>query len=198
MNTAIYSPNGNNIGIGFAVPATQAKSVIAQLMQNGEVQRGWLGVRIQSLDEALAESVKLPEVKGALVTEVTAESPAARAGIKVGDVILVFRDQEIGEMRDLPRLVADVAPGQKIRVTVWRQGAKQELEVSIAALPTDDTLAAAEVAPKAATGGRLGVALAPITDEWRQRLEVADGVPPSTAHTVARRHHTGRTCRARA
>ena len=174
INTAIYSPNGSNVGIGFAVPAAQAKSVISQLMQNGHVQRGWLGVQIQRLDQALAESVRLPDSKGALVADVTAESPAALAGIKVGDVILAFDDQEIGEMRDLPRLVADVMPGQQTSVTVWRKGEKRNLEVSIAAFP-DKTLAATE-APLATEGGRLGVALAPITNELRQRLDVAEGV----------------------
>ncbi len=175
VNTAIYSPNGTNVGIGFAVPAEQAKSVISQLMQTGHVQRGWLGVQIQGLTEALAESVKLPDTKGALVADVIAESPAAQAGIRIGDVILAFNDQEIGAMRDLPRLVANVTPGEKPSVTVWRQGEKRNLRVSITAVP-DKALAATKVTPQPAEGVRLGVVLAPITDELRQRLDVAEGV----------------------
>ena len=95
VNTAIYSPTGGNVGIGFAVPASQAKSIIGQLMANGHVERGWLGVQIQSLTDALAESMQLPHTRGALVSAVTPDSPAARAGIRAGDVILTFDKHEI-------------------------------------------------------------------------------------------------------
>lgn len=176
VNTAIYSPNGTNVGIGFAVPAEQAKSVISQLMRTGQVQRGWLGVQIQQLTEALAESVKLSNTKGALVAAVTSESPAARAGIKTGDVILTFNGQQIEEMRDLPKLVAAAAPGETTDLTVWRQGSKHNLQVSVAAIP-GETLTANEVAPTSAVEGpRLGVALASITEETRQRMDIAENV----------------------
>lgn len=175
VNTAIYSPNGANVGIGFAVPAAQAKSVISQLMQNGHVQRGWLGVQIQGLNKDLAASLKRTDTTGALVADVTADSPAARAGIRVGDVILAFNDNEIKEMRDLPRLVADVSPGQKTSVTVWRQGGKRSLEVSVAAFP-EDTVAAAETTSGEAEGPRLGVALAPVAQASRHKLDVAEGI----------------------
>ena len=94
VNTAIFSPNGGNVGIGFAVPAAQAKSVIQQLMSHGHVERGWLGVQIQKLTEPLAESMKLPRTHGALVTSVTADSPAARAGLEVVDVVSVVRESK--------------------------------------------------------------------------------------------------------
>jgi serine protease Do len=175
VNTAIYSPNGANVGIGFAVPASQAKAVIAQLMQNGQVQRGWLGVQIQKLDQALAESLDLPDDKGALITDVSTGSPAAQAGLRVGDVILALNTHKIDAMRDLPRLVADISPGEKANLTVWRQGKQLELEVAIAAYP-DKTLAAVELAPPVAEGGKLGLTLAPISDELRQRLAVVEGV----------------------
>jgi serine protease Do len=171
VNTAIFSPTGGNVGIGFAVPAAQAKSVIQQLMAKGHVERGWLGVQIQTLTESLAKSMKLLRTHGALVTRVTPDSPAARAGIEVGDVILTFNDHEVTEMKELPKLVADAAPGQKTRLTVWRQGKKQNLEVSIAGFP-EVTANVTEVATKAVAGTRLGVALAPMTDELRQRFEV--------------------------
>lgn len=113
VNTAIYSPTGGNVGIGFAVPASQAKSIIEQLMANGHVERGWLGVQFQSLTDALAESMQLPHTRGALVSAVTPDSPAAHAGIRAGDVILSFDQHEIAALKDLPKLVARTAPGEK-------------------------------------------------------------------------------------
>ena len=175
VNTAIFSPNGGNVGIGFAVPAAQAKSVIQQLMNHGHVERGWLGVQIQKLTEPLAESMKLPRPQGALVTRVTPDSPAARAGLEVGDVILSFNDHEVADMKDLPRLVADTAPGQNTQLTVWRQGKKRNLEVSIAGSP-DVRANAPEPATAALTGPRLGVALSPVTGELRERFDLQGDV----------------------
>jgi serine protease Do len=173
VNTAIFSPNGGNVGIGFAVPAAQAKSVIQQLMSRGHVERGWLGVQIQKLTEPLAESMKLPRTQGALVTSVTPDSPAARAGLEVGDVILSFNDHEVANMKDLPKLVADTAPGQNARLTVWRKGERQNLEVSVAGSPEVTASATeTETATTAASGVRLGVTLAPMTDELRKRFHV--------------------------
>ena len=144
------------MGIGFAVPAAQAKSVIQQLMSRGHVERGWLGVQIQKLTEPLAESMKLPRTQGALVTSVTPDSPAARAGLEVGDVILSFNDHEVADMKDLPKLVADTAPGQNTKLSVWRQGKKRNLEVSIAGSP-EVAATAPELATGAVSGARLGV-----------------------------------------
>lgn len=175
VNTAIFSPNGGNVGIGFAIPSAQAKAVIENLMSNGYVERGWLGVQIQKVSDALAEGMKLPHAKGAMVTDVTPDSPAARADIAVGDVILMFNDQEVTDMKDLPKLVADVKPGQKAKVAVWRNGKQQNLEVSIARSP-EITKAATEKPLNAAEGPRLGLALAPMTEELRQRFDVPGGV----------------------
>ena len=122
VNTAIFSPNGGNVGIGFAVPAAQARSVIEQLMNRGYVERGWLGVQIQTLTEALAESMNLPDTKGALVARETPDSPAARAGIQVGDVILDFNEQEVTDMKALPGLVAATAPGQSSAIATFSSG----------------------------------------------------------------------------
>jgi serine protease Do len=171
VNTAIYSPNGGNVGIGFAVPAAQARSVIEQLLANGYVERGWLGVRIQTLTDALAESLQLPRVRGALVASVTPDSPAARAGVEVGDVILSFNGHEVDAMKDLPRLVADVAPGENVEVRVWRQGEPRTLRVSLARSP-ELTADAADVVTDKAEGARLGLALAPVNEDLRRRFEV--------------------------
>jgi len=132
-------------------------------------------VQIQKLTEPLAESMKLPRTHGALVTSVTADSPAARAGLEVGDVILNFDDHDVVDMKDLPRLVADTAPGQNTRLTVWRRGQKRDLEVSIAGSP-DVTANAPEPAAAALTGARLGVALAPVTGELRERFDLPGDV----------------------
>ena len=175
VNTAIFSPNGGNVGIGFAVPAAQAKSVIQQLMSHGHVERGWLGVQIQKLTEPLAESMKLPRTQGALVTSVTPDSPAARAGLEAGDVILSFNDHEVLDMKDLPKLVADTAPGQNSKLTVWRQGKKRNFDVSIAGSP-QVTAIEPELATAAGTRARLGVALAPVTGELRKRFDLPGDV----------------------
>ena len=175
VNTAIFSPNGGNIGIGFAVPADLAKPIIQQLMTEGHVERGWLGVQIQTLTDSLAKSMKLPNTHGALVSSVTPDSPAARAGIEVGDVILGFDDHQVTEMRDLPKLVADATPGEKSRVTVWRQGEKRNLKVSIARSP-DVTANAGEGATEPAEGPRLGLALAPMSEALRQRYDIGEDV----------------------
>jgi serine protease Do len=111
INTAIYSPNGGSVGIGFAVPSNLARTVVAQLESGGKVSRGWLGVQIQQVTPAIAASLGLKGEHGALVAVVTPQSPGAKAGLKQGDVILSFNGNAVKELRDLPRLVAATAPG---------------------------------------------------------------------------------------
>ncbi len=131
VTTAIFSPNGGNIGIGFAIPANQAKSVIAELRNNGSVERGWLGVQIQNLDDELAASLKVPNQHGALVAEVLKDGPAAHGGVLAGDVITRFNDREIDSARTLSRVVAEAAPSKAAKVTVWRDGKSRELNVKL-------------------------------------------------------------------
>src|SRR5690606_4341562 len=104
VNTAIFSPTGGSVGIGFAIPSNMAKNVIAQLQEYGRTRRGWLGVRIQAVTEDLAENLELPRPAGALVASVSPEGPAAKAGIEAGDVIMKFNGAPIREMRQLPRV----------------------------------------------------------------------------------------------
>ncbi len=172
VNTAIYSPNGGNVGIGFAVPAAQAKSVIQQLITRGEVERGWLGIQIQTVTDGLAESLKLPHTRGALVAGVEENSPAALAGIQAGDVILAFNEQEVTEMKDLPIIVANTPPGKKAQVTLWRQGAETKLEASISRSKESVADATSTAKPQTAEGARLGVVLAPLNDELRRQYDV--------------------------
>ena len=110
VNTAIYSPNGGSVGIGFAVPSNIAKTVVAQLEEHGKVSRGWLGVQIQEVTPAIAASLGLQAEHGALVAVVTPNSPGAKAGLKQGDVISSFNGNEVNRLHDLPRLVAETAP----------------------------------------------------------------------------------------
>jgi serine protease Do len=137
INSAIISPSGGSIGIGFAIPAGLAKPVIDDLRKFGKTRRGWLGIHIQSLDQELAESMGLSDQRGALVAKVDDTGPAAKAGIKAGDIILRFDGKDIGEMRRLPRIVAETAIGKKAEVVVWRDGRKQNLEAQVGEMPEE-------------------------------------------------------------
>ncbi|KAA5607704.1 DegQ family serine endoprotease [Roseospira marina] len=134
INTAIFSPSGGSIGIGFAVPANLAKQVIHDLKEYGRTRRGWLGVRIQSVTPEIAESLGLDSAHGALVASVTEGGPARDAGVIAGDVILSFNDRAIDEMRQLPRIVAETEVGSTVPVEVWRDGSKQTVEVKLGEL----------------------------------------------------------------
>ena len=128
VNTAILSPNGGSIGIGFAMSSAVVSRVVDQLRNFGETRRGWLGVRIQNVDEDVADAIGLKEAKGALVTDVP-EGPALTAGMKAGDVVLKFGDEEIADTRELVRIVADTPVGQSVDVVVFRDGSETTLKV---------------------------------------------------------------------
>jgi serine protease Do len=143
INTAIFSPSGGSVGIGFAIPASTAENVIASLKETGTVTRGWLGVRIQPVTEDIAESLGLAEAKGAIVSDVTEDSPALAAGITQGDTILKVDGKEISDSRDLSRKVAELKPGQAVPVTVVRDGKTMEIEVKIGTMPDEPKMASA-------------------------------------------------------
>jgi serine protease Do len=173
VNTAIFSPNGGSVGIGFAIPANQAKSVIAELKEDGVVDRGWLGVQIQDLDEELAASLGLDAADGALIADVVAGSPAAEAGLRTGDVITSFDGQAIEDARTLSRVVGNADPSEKAKLTVWRDGRSRELTVTLGEAERSEAVASA--APGDAQGtDTLGLALQPLTDETRARLGLSD------------------------
>ena len=134
INTAIYSPSGGSIGIGFAVPSSLAKPVIDDLKAYGKTRRGWIGVRIQTVDKELAESLGLKEAKGALVAAVDKDGPADKAGLKAGDVILKFAGKDVNEMRRLPRIVAETPIDSKADLEVWRDGKTKSLDIKIGEL----------------------------------------------------------------
>ena len=130
INTAIFSPSGGSVGIGFAIPSNLSKPVIDQLVQFGTTKRGWIGVRIQDITAEIADSMNLPSTHGALVASTTANGPAAKAGIKQGDIILSFNDKELNAMRNLPRMVADAPVGKAAKLKVLRQGKEITLQVT--------------------------------------------------------------------
>ena len=141
INTAIFSPSGGSVGIGFAIPAAVAENVIASLKESGTVTRGWLGVRIQPVTEDIAESLGLAAAKGAIVSDVTEGSPALAAGMQQGDTILKVDGKEINDSRDLSRKVAQLKPGQSIPVTLVRDGKTMDLAVKIGTMPSDPKMA---------------------------------------------------------
>ncbi|MCZ6603667.1 MAG: DegQ family serine endoprotease [Alphaproteobacteria bacterium] len=177
INTAIFSPSGGSVGIGFAIPSSLVKNIIAQLREHGEVRRGWLGVRIQTVTEELAEGLRLESVHGALVASVTEGGPAEAAGIEQGDVILEFNGRVVPDMRKLPRMVAETPIGDAVEVVVWRKGKKVTLKVDLGEL-AEEKVASLETGP--GTGAEsgdipdLGLAVGTITPELRERFGLAD------------------------
>ncbi|MCA0433529.1 MAG: Do family serine endopeptidase [Proteobacteria bacterium] len=137
INTAIFSPSGGSVGIGFAIPASTANDVIESLKANGAVTRGWLGVRIQGITPDLAEGLGLKEAKGAIISDVTEDSPALKAGLKQGDTILRANGQAIADARDLSRTIAKVKPGSEIPVDIIRNGKAETINVKIGVMPND-------------------------------------------------------------
>ncbi len=178
INTAIFSPTGGSIGIGFSIPAALARPVIDQLRNFGRTRRGWLGVRIQFVTDEIAESLGLGKARGALVASVTEGGPAERAKIEAGDVILSFADKDIDTMRQLPRVVADTAPDQEVSVTVWRKGAQLTLKVTTAELEAYENTASVTVEAEEEDGNidSLGLSLSALSPELRQRYALEDSV----------------------
>jgi serine protease Do len=140
INTAIASPNGGSVGIGFAIPSNLAKPVIEALREHGNVERGWLGVQIQKVTPDLAKAMGLPQPEGALVSGVQDGSPATRL-LKTGDVIVGYNGQTVDEMRELPRLVAATKPQTKVDLTVWRDHQMQKVSLTIGKLKADEKVA---------------------------------------------------------
>ena len=171
VNSAIYSPTGGSVGIGFSIPSALVKNVVTQLSDTGIVERGWLGVQIQTVSDDIAEGLGLEEAHGALVSQVVESSPAQRSGIQVGDVIISYDKQRVDEMRDLPRLVANTIADSTVSLGIWRNEAKQTIEVVIA--ENQDKAQQADSNPEGSeTEEKLGLALKPLNDELRKQYSV--------------------------
>jgi serine protease Do len=183
VNTAIYSPSGGSIGIGFAIPSSLAKNIIDQLREHGKIRRGWLGVHIQMVTKDIADSLGLNTTKGALVSSVTPDGPAAKGGIQIGDVITSFDGKEVPEMHRLPLMVAETEVDKVVDVTVFRKGQSVNLKVKIGELPAkeeaDETEQKAPEKQPAANVEKvdeIGISVAPLTDQLRLRYEVGKDV----------------------
>lgn len=178
VNTAIISPTGGSIGIGFAVPSSTTIHVIDQLRQFGETRRGWLGVRIQSVTDSIADSLGMDKPKGALVANVTPDSPAADAGIEVGDVILSFDGKDVENMRSLPRLVARTAIGKASDVVILRNDKKKTVKVTIGRLPKALKVAAEKKkkADEPEKTSVLGLTISPMSEDLRTKYKIGKDV----------------------
>jgi serine protease Do len=181
INTAILSPSGGSIGIGFAIPSSIAAPVVSQLINFGETRRGWLGVRIQSVDDTIAESLGLGEARGALVAGVDDKGPSKPAGIEPGDVIVTFDGKPVKDSRDLPRLVGQTEVGKAVDVVVVRKGEQKTIKVTLGRLqetaekdqkPGSDTQKPEQPVMKQA----LGLEFSSITDDMRKKFGIKDGV----------------------
>jgi len=180
VNSAIYSPTGGSVGIGFAIPSNEVRNVVAQLKESGRVSRGMIGVRIQAVSQEIADSLDLPNARGALVSGVTEGGAAAAAGIQEGDVIISFNGRAVQDDRTLPRIVAETAVGSRVPVEIVRNGQTRTLQVVVARLP-DDAVAANDNAPLPAGPGaedstRLGLTLEALTPFVRDQYDIAGDV----------------------
>jgi len=185
INTAIFSPSGGSVGIGFAIPSTLAKSVIDQLKTTGHTRRGWLGVRIQAVTPEIAESLGLSKPHGALVSSITKGSPASDSKFEVGDVIVAYDGKEVTEMQRLPRMVAETPVDKTVDLVVIRKGEKKTLQVKVGKLDAkDDDDMEDHNAPPDQTGLPVGseelkelqLSVAPLSDVLRKKYEIEKDV----------------------
>ncbi|MBI1208887.1 MAG: Do family serine endopeptidase [Azospirillum sp.] len=180
MNTAIYSPTGGSVGIGFAIPSNLLAKVSSELRAHGSVERAWLGIRMQTLTQDLARAVGRDHASGALVASVDPNSPAARGGIKQGDVILAFGGHTVDNPRDLARMVGEAHKGEPSTIRLWRGEAEQNVTVTLGEAPSETVAGVAEDNGGSGEHARIGLALAPLTKDARDQLDL----PPSTRGVV--------------
>ena len=186
VNTAIFSPSGGSVGIGFAIPARMAASVVEQLKDKGTVSRGYIGVHIQEVSEELAESFQLSTSRGALIASVGDGSPAEKAGLDAGDVVLSFDGEAIESVRELPRVVAAIPAGSRVPVTIWRNGKERNVKLEVGRMPGQEkplrTSSALE--PAAGDTARLGVLLAPLDERGKRDAGIPDADNGVLVHEV--------------
>ncbi len=188
VNTAIFSPSGGNVGIAFAIPSEVAQNVVKQLRETGKVSRGWLGVTIQNIDENIAESLGLKETKGALVSRILPDGPAAKSELKEEDVIVQVNGEEIENSRDLARTIAELQPNTDAKVEVYRKGKQQSLNVKLGEFPSNEKFAALDTSPQEAEPRELedlGLTLAPAAEvpdsREKEGVAITDVNPRSDA-----------------
>jgi serine protease Do len=172
VNSAILSPTGGSIGIGFAIPSNLVQTVVAQLDATGHVTRGYLGLASQPVSDQMAKALHLSGDGGALVASVVPDGPAAKAGVQPGDLIQSVNGEKVGTPRDLALDVAAVKPGDTAKLDILRNGDRQTISVAVAQMPNDRT---ADAGGQAVPQGKVGVALAPLSPDLRAKLDLPDG-----------------------
>jgi serine protease Do len=179
INTAIFSPSGGSIGIGFSIPSNMAKTIVMQLKDFGHPRRGWLGVRIQQVTPELADSVGLKDTSGAMVAGVTDGGPAEKSKIRGGDIILKFDGQDVKDMHALPRIVAETDVGKQVKVVLWRDGKQVAVDAVLDEKPSDEKLASADTgkkSPDVPSASRdlegFGMKISPITADIKDRFQI--------------------------
>ena len=183
VNTAIYSPSGGSVGIGFASPSNLLKPVLEDLRKYGKTRRGWLGVRIQTVTDEIAESLGLKKARGALVAGIETGSPAIGAGIQTGDVILEWDSREVKEMRRLPAMVAESKIGETVPVVIWRDGERKTVKVKVGELKDEEQQAKADAPKKKETASveatavkSLGLSVTPVNEASRAKYNLPDTI----------------------
>src|SRR5690606_27326129 len=165
MNTPIFSPSGGNVGIAFPIPASTPRAVLPDMIQDGAVQRGWLGAAIQPVTPEIAESLGRDGEKGALVSNAQDDGPAKKAGIVAGDIITEVDGKEVASPKELARVIADIAPGKTVDITVWRDGKAEVMKIDLGELPGAEKQAAllgdSDAPAPTVQLAALGLALAP-------------------------------------
>lgn len=179
VNTAIFSPSGGSIGIGFAIPSALARPVIQQLKEFGRTRRGWLGVRIQGVTDEIADTLGLGKARGALVASTNEKGPAAEAGIQPGDIVLTFDGREIPDMRRLPRVVAETPINKRAKVVVWRKGRELTFDVKVGELDENEEPEQVAAVPKGGdqkpvTAEALGLSLSGLSADLRQKFSIGE------------------------
>ena len=178
INTAIFSPNGGSVGIGFAIPSNLAVRVTEQLIATGSVERGLIGVQIQQITDELMDGFGRENKNGALVTSVVPGKPAEKAGLQAGDIILSFDGKTIKEMRDLPRIVADTKVGSKVPIGVWRDGKKIKKNIKVVKFDDEELAKASSESEQQEQSdkGQIGAVLTLIDDDAREKFNIDDSI----------------------
>jgi len=182
INTAIYSPNGGSVGVGFAIPSDQAKTIVAKLEKNGSIDHGYLGVAIQPVTKDVADAIGLSAPEGALVSNVNDDTPAAQAGLKSGDVVTAVGDELVKTPKDLSRLVADLSPGDKETLSVWRDGKSESVNVTIGGNDTGVQQVATE--KEEASKPSIGVGLTDLTPDLRHEMQLPEATKGAVVAAV--------------
>jgi serine protease Do len=185
INSAIFSPSGGSVGIGFAIPSNMAREVVGQLRQFGVARRGWIGVRIQPVTPEIAEGLGLPTTQGALIADVTKGGPAAKSGLVNGDLVTGFDGRTVPDDRALPRIVADTPIGKTVNIELFRKGRKQAMKITVQKLADDakvDKPTKAPPAPQNQSGknqsklAQLGLSLGPLDAPARAKFKIGTAV----------------------